>query len=71
MTATRLHFIEIVGKRYLWRHILERRRAPERAYADARQPPLFDLKHDCRPASDRTPAGRYLEPSLFDAGSGS
>jgi len=29
------------------------------------QPPLFELREDCRPAAARTAAGRYLEPSLF------
>jgi hypothetical protein len=26
---------------------------------------LFDLKNDCRPAAERTAAGRYQEPTLF------
>jgi hypothetical protein len=62
-----LRFIEIDGKRYLWRDILDMRRQQKAAYAKAAQPALFELKHDCRPASMRTAAGRYLEPMLFDA----
>ena len=58
-------FIEIGGKRYLWREILQLRREQKQAYAKADQPALFALKEDTRPASDRTAAGRYLEPSLF------
>ncbi len=65
---TSLRFIEIDGKRYLWRDILELRRKQKKANASAQQPALFQLKHDCRPTTDRTSAGRYLEPSLFDTG---
>jgi hypothetical protein len=63
-----LRFIEIDGERYLWRDILEMRRKQRTARATAIQPALFELKHDCRPAAMHTPAGRYLEPTLFDAG---
>ena len=66
---SRLRFIEIDGKRYLWRDILEMRREQKRAHAAAQQLALFELKQDCRPSAARTAAGRYLEPSLFDAGS--
>ena len=58
-------FIEIDGKLYAWRDILARRREQLRAYAAAKQPPLFELKHDLRPESERTASGRYREPSLF------
>jgi hypothetical protein len=66
IAMTRLHFIDIDGKRYLWRDIVELRRQQRRAHATTQQPPLFELKHDCRPSAARTPTGRYLEPSLFD-----
>ena len=36
-----------------------------RTTAKAEQPPLFELLEDCRPASERSAAGRYSEPSLF------
>jgi len=63
---TRLRTIDIDGKRYLWRDILELRREQRKAHAEARQLALFELKADCRPEAARTPRGRYLEPSLFD-----
>jgi hypothetical protein len=28
------------------------------------QEALFEVKHDCRPAPERTAAGRYQEPTL-------
>lgn len=61
-------FIEIDGKRYLWRDILALRRTQIAAYRKAQQPLLFEPKHDCRPEAQRTAAGRYFEPSLFDDG---
>jgi hypothetical protein len=63
---SRLHFIDIDGKRYLWRDILELSREQRRAHAAAQQFALFELKLDCRPSTARTAVGRYLEPSLFD-----
>jgi hypothetical protein len=65
MSAPR--FIEIDGKRYLWRELLQLRREQKKAEALARQPILFELKHDSRPVAARTAAGRYNEPSLFSA----
>ena len=58
-------FIEIDGKRLLWRDVLQLRREQKQACANAVQPALFELHEDRRPPSDRTAAGRYLEPSLF------
>jgi hypothetical protein len=63
MSAAR--FIEIDGRRYLWRDILRLRREQRKTLTQAQQPPLFELKEDCRPAAERSPAGRYREPSLF------
>ena len=60
-----LRFIEIDGKRYLWRELLQMRREQKKAHARAVQPALFPLKDDQRPAAARTAAGRYQEPSLF------
>ena len=57
--------IEIDGKRYLWRDLVQKRREQLRAAAKAVQPPLFELRDDSRPATERTAAGRYREPSLF------
>jgi hypothetical protein len=58
-------FIEIDSKLYLWRDILARRKEQLRAHAAAQQPPLFELKHDQRPESERTATGRCREPTLF------
>jgi hypothetical protein len=58
-------FIDIEGRRYLWRDIVQLRQEQRRAAAKAEQPPLFELRDDCRPATERTAAGRYLEPSLL------
>jgi hypothetical protein len=64
---SRLRFIEIDGRRYLWRDILRMRAEQKQARAVAQQAVLFELKLDCRPASEQTAAGRYREPSLFNA----
>jgi hypothetical protein len=58
-------FIEIDGKRIAWRNLLRRRREQIEACAEPEQPALFELKEDHRPASERSAAGRYREPSLF------
>jgi hypothetical protein len=58
-------FIEIDGKRLLWRDLIRLRREQRRAAAAPEQPALFELREDRRPAGERTAAGRYLEPSLF------
>jgi hypothetical protein len=60
-------YIIIEGKRYLWRDILKLRREQKLAEAKAKQPTLFALIEDARPASQRSAAGRYLEPTLFNA----
>ena len=58
-------FIDIDGKRVLWRDLLSRRREQLTAVTKCEQPALFALKEDRRPIADRTAAGRYCEPSLF------
>ena len=63
MTGPR--FVEIDGKRILWRDVLKLRREQKQAFANARQPALFELIDDRRPPAERTAAGRYLEPTLF------
>jgi hypothetical protein len=57
-------YIIIDGKRYSWRDILALRR--EQRQPALPQPTLFELKEDARPASQRSAALRYAEPSLFD-----
>jgi len=60
-----LKFIEIDGRRYLWRDVVQLRRDQRKAYTRAQQPALFELRDDSRPVAERTAAGRYREPSLF------
>jgi hypothetical protein len=56
-------FIEIDGRRYLWRELVALRRA--QATPPAQQPTLFPLREDSRPPGERNAAERYREPSLF------
>lgn len=60
--------IVIDGRAYSWRQLCERRRQQLREWKASRpqQPALFQLKEDCRPAAERSAAGRYAEPSLLD-----
>jgi hypothetical protein len=51
-------YIEIDGRRYLWRDLMALRRA--QATPAEPQPALFPLREDHRPAAER-----YSEPSLF------
>ncbi len=60
-TATLL----IDGKPYLWRDLLKMRREQLEQARGPDQPALFVLKNDRRPASERSAAGRYVQPSLF------
>ena len=62
-----LKFIDIDGKRFLWRELLQRRRE-QVAAARVEQPALFEMKEDCRPVPERTAAGRYSEPRLLKQG---
>jgi hypothetical protein len=56
-------FIEIDGRRYLWRDLVALRHAQAQPLAE--QPVLFPLYEDRRPPAERTAAGRYSEPTLF------
>jgi hypothetical protein len=58
-------FIDIDGKRHLWRDIVKLRQEQREAARRAEQAPLFELRDDSRPQTERTAAGRYSEPSLF------
>jgi hypothetical protein len=57
------------GHAFNWQHLVELRRQQLEAWraAERRQLALFELKKDCRPASERTAEGRYHEPSLFSS----
>lgn len=56
------------GRAYSWKRLCELRRAQRDAWrnANSAQPALFELHDDCRPVPERSPAGRYREPSLLD-----
>jgi hypothetical protein len=58
--------ILIGGRAFRWQEICEPRRQQLEAWkaAQPRQLALFELKEDRRPASERTAAGRYAEPTL-------
>lgn len=58
-------YIEVNGKRYPWRDLVELRRQQLAAEAKAVQPPLFDLREDRKPATEATATLRYLEPTLL------
>jgi hypothetical protein len=57
-------FVTINGQRVAWIEIV-RLRKEQRDQVKAKQLTLFELKQDARPATERSAAGRYLEPSLF------
>ena len=65
MSARAPRFIDLDGKRYLWRDIVKLRQEQREAARRGEQPALFQLREDCRPAAEQTAASRYLEPSLF------
>jgi hypothetical protein len=58
-------FIDIDGKRHAWKDLLRLRKEQLEALRRAQQPTLFELRDDCRPASQQSAAGRYEEPTLF------
>jgi hypothetical protein len=60
-----LKFIEIDGRRYMWRDLVQLRREQKKAHERAQHPALFELKHDRQPVAERTATSRYCEPSLF------
>lgn len=55
-------FIEIDGKRFLWRDLAQKRREQIAAPKFCEQPALFEMKQDRRLVADSSAAGRYLEP---------
>ena len=60
---SRPRFVEIDGRRYLWRDLVRLYRAQAKPAAE--QPALFAMREDRRPAGERNTAERYREPSLF------
>jgi hypothetical protein len=59
-----MRYIEIEGKRYTWRQLLQLRREQRKAARQA-QPALFELHDDQRPTSQRTASSRFEVPTLF------
>jgi len=57
--------IVIDGRADVWSELACVRCEDLRAMAKARQLTLIELKEDAQPASHRTAADRFLEPSLF------
>ncbi|MDB5603407.1 MAG: hypothetical protein JWP25_307 [Bradyrhizobium sp.] len=57
------------GHAFSWQRLrgLRRQQLEARQGAQPRQLALFELKDDCRPAAERTAAGRYAEPTFFAA----
>ena len=57
------------GHAFSWQRLCELRRQQleARQAAQSLQLGLFELKDDCRPATERTAAGRYAEPTFFAA----
>jgi hypothetical protein len=58
-------FIDIDGKCFLWRELVQRRRQQLATAAKVEQPVLFEMKEHSRPAAERTAGGCYAEPTLF------
>ncbi len=60
--------IIVDGRAYSWRHLTELRRRQLEAWrtAQPQQLALFELKTDRRPASERSAAGRYQEPTFLN-----
>jgi len=67
---SRVPFIAIDDKHYVWKDILELRRAQLAAAASsAAQLALFEaLREDHRPVDERTASTRYQQPTLFEIG---
>jgi endonuclease YncB( thermonuclease family) len=56
------------GHAFSWKRLCDLRRAQLEAERKARaaQLALFEAHEDCRPATERTAALRYLEPGLLE-----
>ena len=65
MTADRFM---LDGRAYSWRQLCELRRQQLDAIRTSRgtQPPLFELREDHRPPSQRSASDRYRQPGLLD-----
>jgi hypothetical protein len=61
-----MRHIVIGGIRYEWKEIRRLRREQIQA-TRKQQLVLFEMKNDCRPASQKTADGRFSEPTFFKA----
>jgi hypothetical protein len=61
-------FILVEGRAFNWRQLCELRKQQLETWraAQGRQLALFELMEDCRPAAERSAAGRYEEPTLME-----
>jgi hypothetical protein len=68
--VTRQDIFILDGRAYSWQQLctLRRQQLEARRAANGSQLALFEMKQDCRPASECTAAARFLEPSLFRDG---
>ena len=59
--------IVIEGRAHSWKRLCELRQRQLEAWraSRGRQPALFPLKDDCRPAAERRADDRYAEPTLM------
>jgi hypothetical protein len=62
----RRRYIEIGGVRYAWADLLKLRREQQTAARQPQQEPLFEVREDSRPATQKSASGRFAEPTLFD-----
>ena len=56
-------FVEIEGKRFLWRELLQRRRDQLMAVGKTEQPALFELKEDRSRCLRATPPDATASPA--------
>jgi len=64
-----MRFVELDGKRYPIREVLQRYKQQRAEERRAKQLTLFELKEDSRPTTQRSADGRYAQPLLFDPSS--
>jgi hypothetical protein len=67
MASSKPATLIVDGHAFSWQRLCDLRRQQLEAWKASRpsQPALFELKDDCRPEAERTPAGRYREPTFF------
>lgn len=62
----RIRFVELDGKKYAWKAVVEEYRQQAKAAKTPEQPMLFESLHlDHKPLGERTAAERFEQPNLF------